>query len=472
MDHVSVLAAQCVALHRASAATAHLAPTDGAWGRVLDWWLHAARLAPALPLGLVADLGALLAGASPPVPVTADPSVTFLHAVAATPAVRTARLLGLSDLAITALLAYVAQGVVVAPAFHLPATLTPHSIRSALLAALAQPSVTPMPAEAFPADAVLANLLARLQQLRADDIRFLHAFGLEPLNATELAELHALTALLSLPPLMHTLLSEVLAFLPALAEAPAGVGLQTYAVDGYGGIARHGSLDAVLPSEWALPSALLTYRMLNGELLYYGHERPPERRPPLLLLLVQGGDAMAGDPQVLVQASALALARAARLRGAVVRVALVDSQLHPPQGIEHPTEVLAFIHQSSIGGIDLPRVLGGVQTYLHTQTPNFLHCELMWLLHAHAGADDPLGAVRSLAQRLQPLAGSRALFVATGERVERPVLAGIIAEAWTSIGSAALYQAEARTQAAAALRGLVGKAQTEWAPSLRKEPQN
>ncbi|NTV64653.1 MAG: hypothetical protein HGA65_14130, partial [Oscillochloris sp.] len=45
-----------------SAAAGRVYPHGAAWGRALGWWRRAAEIAPALPLGLAADLGALLAG--------------------------------------------------------------------------------------------------------------------------------------------------------------------------------------------------------------------------------------------------------------------------------------------------------------------------------------------------------------------------------------------------------------------------
>ncbi|MEI7772144.1 MAG: hypothetical protein WCI67_19270, partial [Chloroflexales bacterium] len=52
--------------HLLSAAGAQIYPATGPWGHALTWWKAAAEISPALPLGLAADLGALLTGAALP----------------------------------------------------------------------------------------------------------------------------------------------------------------------------------------------------------------------------------------------------------------------------------------------------------------------------------------------------------------------------------------------------------------------
>ena len=418
--------------HLRSCGAARLSPLTEPWGRALGWWRAAAELAPTLPLGLAADLGALLSGATPATD-DGDNYTAFIRAAAATPAVRAARTLALNDVAIVALLAHLAEGAPVPPAYRLPPGVRPAQIVEALAEALhsagdqAQHTHRPaansddlsaIPPASFSADdhrllAIGYRLLPRLRALTPADVRFVAELGQGALGVADLADLRALTELLSLPALTHSLVDEVLAFLPALAEAAPGAALQTYAVDGYGGLARSGALDAVLPSEWALPSVLLNYRYLNGELLYYGRERPPERRNTLVLLLVQLSDALAGDLEPLVKASALALARAGQARGATVQVATFDSRLHPPQGLRRPREVAALVRQPGRGRVDLARVLPQVQAQVRAQAGQSARVELLWLLHAQAGADQ-VGAVTALARGLRTQAGSRALFVSAG----------------------------------------------------------
>jgi hypothetical protein len=356
-------------------------------------------------------------------------------------------------------LAYLAEGVPMPPAYRLPPGVRPAQVVTALTEVLTAPPPT-TPDSSLTFDYPLSHILDRLQALTPDDVRFVAELGQGALGVTDLADLRALTELLSLPALRHSLIAEILAFLPALAEVTTGTALQTYAVDGYGGLARSGPLDALLPSEWALPSVLLTYRYLNGELLYYGRERPPERRTTLLLILVQLSDATAGDLEPLIKASALALARAGQARGATVRVAVFNTGLQPPGGLELPSEVAAFVGQPSRGGVDLARVVGQVAAEVRAQAHQYARVELLWLLHAQAGADQ-VGAVTTLAGWLRRVAGSRALFVSAGPEIRLPALAGRLAGQWASLGSAALHVAEERAKAVRALRGLARPSERE-----------
>ncbi|PDW02650.1 hypothetical protein [Candidatus Viridilinea mediisalina] len=500
-------------VHLQSAATTRIYPVAGPWGRALAWWRSLAELGYHVPLGLVADLGALLAGAEVGPECGEDGYAALLRNAAATPAVRSARSLMLSDVALVALLAHVipfaivdcrlqiaehgipmgsgvldnaagsrvigiAHGLPAAPQFALPPQIRPAAAAAALAAGLrlavastssatarrnpveatallAQPGdATALLAQPDDATALRPLILARLQALAPSDVRFVAELGQVALGLASLADLRALTELLRLPPLSHTLIDEVLAFLPALAEAEHGSAVQTYALNGYGGIARSGWLDAALPSEWALPELLLNYRYLNGELLYYGRERPPERRQTLLLLLVQMSDATAGDLEPLLKASALALARTGRARGAVVQAASFATRLQAAQTLNGPAELAALVREPCQGRVDLARVVSQVAARVRAESAYYQRIEIFWLLHAEAGRDQS-AAVGALAQQLPQHLSRRALFVSAGPGVSEPALAASLAPRWASIGSNALYEPVARSQAAQALRNLM-----------------
>lgn len=446
--------------HLLSAAGAQIYPATGPWGHALTWWKAAAEISPALPLGLAADLGALLTGAALPTDDTNE-YAAFLCAVTDTPAARSARSLGLCDIAVAALLAHLAQDAPIPAEYRIPSSGSLAEIAAALASALAQPPpATQGPAGNAQSALLSTHMLAHIQILSPADVRFVADLGQGVMGVADLADLRALAELLSLPAMSHVLLDEVLAFLPAMAESAPGAALQTYAVDGYGGLAHAGSLGAVVSSEWALPPALLSYRYLNGELLYYGRERPPERMSTLLLLLLQLSDATAGDLEPLLKASALAMARAGQARGETVAVATFDTQLHQPHGLRRPAEVADLVRQSGRGGADLGRVLGQVALQVRAQAQQYPRIELLWLLHAQAGADQ-VGAVTALARDLRAQVGSRALFVSAGAGVEQPALAGALADQWVSVGSAALHTAEERAKAARALRGLAKQSDRE-----------
>lgn len=419
-----------------------LYPRSGPWQQPRFWWQHAAELAPALPFVLAADVGMLLTG-HVPLPLTlalpadtanAHPYAAFLHAAAATPAVQAAHTTRLTDSAIAAVLAHLARN---APPHH-----PPH-----------QPQINTDDHRDVP-QPLLDHVLARLQSLTAADIRFVHAIGSSAPTAPSLADMRALTDILTLPPLQHIVIDEVLAFLPALAEAPHSPTSQTYATNGINGLTRRGNLDAALMTEWALPDTLLYYRFLNNDLLYYGYEAPRKQLDTLLLLLVQGGDAMSGDPDMLARACTLALAQAATARGMAVRCCWFDSVLHPPAPMERPRDIAAYMQHQPEGRVDLARVLLSLQGYIQAHAHAYARIEVQWLVHLHTGSDER-DTLHALAYTIRQTAGTSAIFLCAGQPpAEPPVLAEVLAQRYAVLGSAALHDAAERARAAQALRGL------------------
>jgi sugar lactone lactonase YvrE len=177
---------------------------------------------------------------------------------------------------------------------------------------------------------------------------------------------------------------------------------------------------------------------------------------------------MAGDPDLLARAAALALARAALARGAVVQCAWFDNRLHPPQGLHSPKEIAAFVQQQQRGPVDLPRVLTAAREHVHALFSDFATIEIQWLLHAQSGTEH-VSIIRELARQLRTRTGSSALFLSPGATpTEPPVLANVLASRWAALGSAALHDAEERAQAVRALRGLARPTRRETL--LREKP--
>lgn len=490
MERHNVKTMQPLIQHAKSITYARLFPQDDVWGRACTWWATVALMTPPLPLGLVADMGALLAGegqdmgAGPDVGTGQEDAYgTFLAAITTMPVIHTARTLHLHDSAIAALIAHLAEGAPLGAAYRLPADMTSTEAGQILRQAVAeQRDATGEGKEADDTDdtddlpyppALLNHIRLQLQRITAADMHHFYRWWQMVMadypSAGDLDDIRALTNMLSFPPAMHHMIEDMLTFVPALAEGYQGAGSQTYALDGINGIARRGSIDTIIPTEWALPPALLAYRYLNGELLHYGHERPPDHRPTLLLILVQGGDAMDGDPDVLARATALALARTASSHGTTVMVGWVDEHLLPPYPLHRPRDIMTLLEhqgagsqgsQGAPGRVDLPRVVAEVTTYVRTVAPRYAHIELAWLLHHQSGGDE-VEVIRPLAQRLRTLAGSQAMFFCPGEAQTPPPLAHTIAQQWTTIPSAALEEPEARATLARALRGLAHSHQRE-----------
>src|SRR4029450_8168593 len=64
--------------------------------------------------------------------------------------------------------------------------------------------------------------------------------------------------------------------LPSVLETRRSTGAQTFAVDGYASIERKGNIDSLVLSELAYDREIFEQKVLDNELLYYGHEREGE----------------------------------------------------------------------------------------------------------------------------------------------------------------------------------------------------
>jgi hypothetical protein len=105
---------------------------------------------------------------------------------------------------------------------------------------------------------------------------------------------------------------------------------QLYPIGGHASLERRGSLDSLLGSELIHDDDLLLHRLVEGEALYYGRERPPDEQPGSVQILVDASASMRGQRQVFARGLALALAKRLTLRGDAVYLRFFDGRLHPP----------------------------------------------------------------------------------------------------------------------------------------------
>lgn len=122
-----------------------------------------------------------------------------------------------------------------------------------------------------------------------------------------------------------------LELLPSILETKKASATQTFAIDGYASIERSGSLDAILPSEFAYDQELFEQRFLDRELLYYGHIRQPDERKRLHYILIDSSPSMRGTRQVFARGLAVALCRRLLLGGDEVWFRFFDSRLYDLQ---------------------------------------------------------------------------------------------------------------------------------------------
>ncbi len=116
--------------------------------------------------------------------------------------------------------------------------------------------------------------------------------------------------------------------LPSVLETKRASGVQTFAVDGYASIERKGNVDSLVLTEMAHDIEVFEQKIVDKELLYYGHEREREDERRLQYILVDSSASMRGKRQVFARGLALTLVKKLGLQGDEVWLRFFDSRLH------------------------------------------------------------------------------------------------------------------------------------------------
>jgi formylglycine-generating enzyme required for sulfatase activity len=406
-----------------------LPPTPG---RPAYWLRGAAAVGARLPLFLARDLGALLTHRQPqiarpshlPPYLDTTPYLSFLRRLAAYPLLRQVATWDVSDAVTGVLLARLVEDVPFPDAYAVPAgsegaafarCLAPLLDRAdpAQLWRQTDPAHRPDLARLLPTDA-RAQIEANLRSLDADELRFLHRYGPRFAGAPDPRDLLDLFNLVGLPPGVRLALSQVLRLLPRVGQVSPTGGAQTYALGGYAGLTRKGSLDNLVPTELAYPRALFLHRVLNREALYYGREVEREGRREVAYLVTQAGLGMRGDGGVLARALTLALAQVMGRRGYAVRQSFVGSAWTEPAGVLEPGEVQRLLYYRDEGWPRYGEMVEAVLAQVRGWQEAYRGIEVLWVVDAAWDADgwqEREAAYQALAQR----AGQQAWFVRVGK---------------------------------------------------------
>ena len=119
-----------------------------------------------------------------------------------------------------------------------------------------------------------------------------------------------------------------LELLPSVLETKRASGIQTFAVDGYASIERKGNVDSMVLTELAYDREIFEQKIVDQELLYYGHEREREDEHRLQYILVDSSASMRGKRQVFARSLALTLIKKLSLEGDEIWLRFFDSRLH------------------------------------------------------------------------------------------------------------------------------------------------
>lgn len=175
------------------------------------------------------------------------------------------------------------------------------------------------------------HIYTSVELIDLDTVRLLGLFredtahGSEALAGTlDLVDLF--TALGS--PEAHDVANFSLDLLPSVLETKRASGAQTFAVDGYTSVERKGNIDSLMLSELAYDQEVFEQKVVDHELLYFGHEREREDERLLQYILVDSSASMRGKRQVFARGLALALVKKLSLLGDEIWLRFFDSRLH------------------------------------------------------------------------------------------------------------------------------------------------
>jgi len=457
------------------------------------YWLGSAAAAGAFPpLCLAQDLGALLTQprarlalapdgarglARPPyLPEDVDtaPYLAWLTRLAAHPLLREVSGWDISDAVAGVLLARLCEGVDFPPIYGLP--LAPALDATRRLAAELERADPARVWRETPAGArpVLGRLLpppamaqveANLRGLDGDELRFLHRYGPRLAGAPDPRTLLDLFNLTGLGGSARLALGQVLRLLPRVAAVRRAGDVQTYAMGGYAGLTRQGSLDSLVPTELAYPGEVFLHRVLNREALYYGREAEREGRRELAYVVTQAGPELAGDGEVLARALTLALGQVLGGRGYTVRQSFVGSAWTAPEGLGQPGDVQRVLYYRDGGPERAGEMLRAVREQMRRWGGEYREQQVYWVVGAAWDAEG-WEAHRGEYRALREEGGQQAWFVRMGDGGRsgnghlRPPSAGCFGR-WEVVESGLLW-AEQAPPTRTVLTPLLRPPRREW----------
>ena len=235
----------------------------------------------------------------------------------------------------------------------------------------------------------------RVARLDLDTLRLLAMAEGEALEAASATHVSAWLRLFD-DPAIHDVVNFTLDVLPSVLAATHTPKAQTYAVNGYAGLAREGVIDDMLLTELAWDDDLFTQRWLEQELFYHARERARDEEPEHHLVLIDATAAMRGLREAFARGTAMALVQHLVRGRRAVEIAFFDSIVHPRVKVtarEHATtHVLGF---SERRGRDAARAFGQLEQLLielRETTPN----QLMVTIITHAGCLVPMATMEAI----------------------------------------------------------------------------
>ncbi|MCA9594184.1 MAG: hypothetical protein KC776_12760 [Myxococcales bacterium] len=333
--------------------------------RALRWHRDLERLGVVMPLGIVHDLGLLLASPNEQLEVGpradgknllgragGDPDLfdayqQIVAEVAESEAAQRSRSLRLSDDMVVVLLARL-LGSVAERCAATSAYVNGVPLDASLLEGI-EPQLPALFAGArrnYDLAALSELVSARLYVLTlvdALDLDTLQLFGMVGGNAAQgaLAQVDLLGALGA--PEANDIVDFSLEILPSVLETKTRPGASSYSAFGYAGLARKGSVDSLVLTELAWDEVELMRRMSDDEVLYYAREQARDEARRIHHVLIDASASMRGERTTFARGMAIAVAKKLLLSGEDVVVRFFDSRLYEPHAARGGQLPIAYL---------------------------------------------------------------------------------------------------------------------------------
>ena len=168
-------------------------------------------------------------------------------------------------------------------------------------------------------------LLTAVEQIDLDTLRLLGLFqrekGEAPLDLADLLSVFSSAQ-------ANDVVNFSLDLMPSVLETRRQGGAQSFSIDGYASLERRGSVDSIMLSEFAYEREIFEQKVMDQELLYYGHEKETKEQRRLQYIMVDCSASMRGVREVFARGLALTLIKKLSLQGDEVWLRFFDSRLY------------------------------------------------------------------------------------------------------------------------------------------------
>ncbi len=191
------------------------------------------------------------------------------------------------------------------------------------------------------------RLVTAFEQIDLDTLRLLGMLGAEASAASAFGMLDLLGVLGS--PEANDVVNFSLDLIPSVLETKRATGAQTFAVDGYAGLERRGTIDSLVLSELAQDEDLFDARYIENDVFHYARERRAEEERRLHYIVCDATASMRGQRAVFARGLLLTLIKKLELRGEDVFFRFFDSRLYDLREVRP--------RRRGQSGIDIPYIL-------------------------------------------------------------------------------------------------------------------